>query len=81
VCVSVFGLTSQAPDYAMLTVSAVSGVQRMTREHFALAMALKLPTFICVTKSDVATPKQVQHVLATLKNIISVRPDRPSIPV
>ncbi len=68
----VFGLTSEVPDYAILIVSGVGGVQRMTREHFALAMALKLPTFIVVTKVDLCTPKQKDSVVATLKSIIKV---------
>ena len=67
-----FGLTSQVPDYAILIVSGVVGVQRMTREHFALAMALKLPTFIVVTKVDLCSPKQRDLVVATLKSIIKV---------
>ncbi len=67
-----FGLTSEAPDYAILIVSGVVGVQRMTREHFALAMALKLPTFIVVTKSDLCTQRQRDSVIATLRSIIKV---------
>ncbi len=57
----------------MLIVSAAVGVQRMTREHFALAVALKLPTFIVVTKADMCSPRVVQQVVGTLKSIIKVR--------
>ena len=69
---TVFGLTSQAPDYAMMTVSAKLGVERMTKEHFALAMALKVPTFIVITKCDLVTAKQLQTVVGNLRSIITV---------
>ncbi|CAM9746817.1 unnamed protein product [Ectocarpus sp. 12 AP-2014] len=48
------GMTASALDYSMLVVSGVDGVQRMTREHLAIALALQLPIFVVMTKSDVA---------------------------
>ncbi|CAN0075316.1 unnamed protein product [Discosporangium mesarthrocarpum] len=48
------GMTGTAMDYAMLVVSGVMGVQRMTREHLAIALALQVPLFVVITKSDVA---------------------------
>lgn len=36
------GMTGTALDYAMLVVSGVAGVQRMTREHLAIALALQV---------------------------------------
>lgn len=36
------GMTGSALDYAMLVVSGVAGVQRMTREHLAIALALQV---------------------------------------
>lgn len=45
------GMTGSALDYAMLVVSGVSGVQRMTAEHLAIALALQ------VTKTG-TTPAQ-----------------------
>lgn len=39
------GMTGSALDYAMLVVSGVAGVQRMTREHLAIALALQVRVF------------------------------------
>lgn len=36
------GMTGTALDYVMLVVSGVAGVQRMTREHLAIALALQV---------------------------------------
>ena len=35
-------MTASALDYSMLVVSGVEGVQRMTREHLAIALALQV---------------------------------------
>ncbi|CAM9693756.1 unnamed protein product [Scytosiphon promiscuus] len=48
------GMTASALDYSMLVVSGVEGVQRMTREHLAIALALQLPIFVVMTKCDVS---------------------------
>ncbi|CAN0288977.1 unnamed protein product, partial [Hapterophycus canaliculatus] len=42
------GMTASALDYSMLVVSGVEGVQRMTREHLAIALALQVCFFVCV---------------------------------
>lgn len=42
---TVSGLTASAPDYAMIVVGANSGVQRMTREHLGIAIALEVWAF------------------------------------
>lgn len=36
------GMTGTALDYVMLVVSGMAGVQRMTREHLAIARALQV---------------------------------------
>ncbi|KAK4532730.1 hypothetical protein CCYA_CCYA13G3587 [Cyanidiococcus yangmingshanensis] len=51
---TMFGLTAHAPDYCMMVVALNQGVLRMTQEHFAIALALKIPVFVVFTKSDLA---------------------------
>lgn len=63
---TVAGLTGYLPHYAMLVVSGSAGILGMTREHLTLAMALDVPFFIVVTKTDVTSPAQ------TLGNLESV---------
>ena len=43
---TVFGLTSISPDYATLLLGSNMGVQRMTKEHLGVAIALKIPLII-----------------------------------
>lgn len=52
---TVFGLMGHLPHFALLLVSAVSGVAGTTKEHFALSMALDLPLIVIVTKVDLAS--------------------------
>ncbi|MGC9117569.1 MAG: GTP-binding protein [Thermoproteus sp.] len=55
---SLRGILGNAPDYGMLVVAANSGVQRMTKEHLAVAVAVGVPVFVVVTRLDI-TPKSV----------------------
>mmetsp|Transcript_521 Transcript_521/g.1784 ORF Transcript_521/g.1784 Transcript_521/m.1784 type:complete len:553 (+) Transcript_521:333-1991(+) len=57
---TLFGLTAHAPDYCMLLVGANMGVLRMTKEHLSIALALKVPVFVVVTKIDIA-PEHVRE--------------------
>lgn len=50
---TIFGLTGLFPDYAMIIVGANMGVQRMTKEHLGITVALKIPIIIVITKIDV----------------------------
>lgn len=52
------GLFSSLPDYAMLVVAANSGVQKMTKEHLGIAVAMGIPVFVVVTRIDI-TPQEV----------------------
>ena len=53
-------------DYALVVIGANMGVTRMTEEHLTLSLNLAIPTFIVVTKIDMAP----QHILTqTLKEI------------
>lgn len=53
------GMVSMIPDYALIVVGANFGLSRMTKEHLGIALALKIPFFIVMTKVDMVEP----HVL------------------
>ena len=53
------GMTRSVPDYAVIVISANNGIQRMTKEHLALCLALKIPFFVVITRVD-ATPDNVR---------------------
>ena len=47
---TVFGLTGCLPDYVMICIGANMGITRMTKEHLGIALALKLPICVVITK-------------------------------
>lgn len=54
-----YGLTGHLPDYACMIVGANMGVVGMAKEHLGVALALKVPVFFVITKTDIAP----EHVL------------------
>mmetsp|Transcript_28154 Transcript_28154/g.57670 ORF Transcript_28154/g.57670 Transcript_28154/m.57670 type:complete len:588 (+) Transcript_28154:145-1908(+) len=67
---TVYGMTGSVPDYTMVVVGANMGVQRMTREHLGVALALKCATFFVVTKIDMCPQHVLQNTLNELIRII-----------
>lgn len=63
---TILGVTGYSPHHVMLVVSGSAGIVGMTREHLAIAIALDVPFFIVVTKTDVVSP------VDTLRNLGSV---------
>lgn len=59
----VTGLYNHLPDYAMLVIDAIRGIQDITLEHFQLALAMKLPLIIVITKTDKATSSELNSTL------------------
>jgi GTPase len=55
---TVLGMTRNLPDYACIVISGNNGIQRMTKEHLGLCLALRLPFFIVITRID-STPENV----------------------
>ncbi|TWW59152.1 GTP-binding protein 2b [Takifugu flavidus] len=67
---TVFGLTSYCPNFAMLMVSANTGIAGTTREHLGLAMALKVPIFIVVSKVDLCSGSTVERTVRQLERVL-----------
>ncbi|XP_038154946.1 GTP-binding protein 2-like isoform X1 [Cyprinodon tularosa] len=67
---TIFGLTSYCPDFAMLVVSANTGIAGTTREHLGIAMALKVPIFIVISKVDLCTRATVERTLRQLERVL-----------
>lgn len=51
------------PDYAMLVINPLKGVTETTEEHFRLATALQIPTFVVITHSDKMKADKLDEVL------------------
>lgn len=63
---TMFGLSGLYPHYAMLIVGANMGISRMTKEHIGIAISLKIPIFVVVTKIDIAPTSVYQETMNTL---------------
>lgn len=77
---TVFGLTSYCPDFAMLVVSASTGIAGTTREHLGLSMALKVPVFIVVSKVDVCSRGAVDRTVRQLERLLK-QPGSNKVPI
>ncbi|XP_058410254.1 GTP-binding protein 2 isoform X2 [Diceros bicornis minor] len=67
---TIFGLTSYCPDCALLLVSANTGIAGTTREHLGLALALKVPFFIVVSKVDLCAKTTVERTVRQLERVL-----------
>ncbi|KAK1867451.1 hypothetical protein I4F81_009958 [Pyropia yezoensis] len=67
---TVFGLTAHAPDYCILVIGANMGVLRMTKEHLAIALALKVPVVVVITKTDRAPAHVYDATVAHIQKLL-----------
>ncbi|MEZ0248269.1 MAG: GTP-binding protein [Thermoproteus sp.] len=66
---SLRGILGTMPDYGMLVVAANSGVQKMTKEHLGVAVAMNIPVFVVITRIDI-TPREVLE--KTLEDVVGI---------
>ncbi|KAK3269437.1 hypothetical protein CYMTET_22120 [Cymbomonas tetramitiformis] len=77
---TLFGLTGHVPDYTMLAVdSNRGGVIGMTREHLGIALALKVPVFVVVTKIDICSEHVLEQTTTALFKLLK-RPGVKKLP-
>jgi GTPase len=77
---TLFGLIGQIPDYGLVAVAANNGVLRMTKEHVGLALTLRIPLLVVVTKIDICPPHVLDQTVEQLEAILS-RSDAGKTPV
>lgn len=70
---TVSGMTGHMPDYCFLMVGANMGVTRMTKEHLGLALALKIPLIVIITKVDICPENVLQQTLSDITRILKMR--------
>ena len=69
------GMTSLLPDFLMLCVCAKSGPNLTAREHFAAALALDIPVFCIITRTDLASSDTLQQTLHTTREMLATAVD------
>eukprot|EP01017_Pseudomicrothorax_dubius_P033471 TRINITY_DN4485_c0_g3_i4.p1 TRINITY_DN4485_c0_g3~~TRINITY_DN4485_c0_g3_i4.p1 ORF type:complete len:487 (-),score=107.98 TRINITY_DN4485_c0_g3_i4:17-1477(-) len=67
---TMFGLVGLIPDYSMIIVGSNMGIQRMTKEHLGITIALKIPFFVVMTKIDMCPKHVFEETLDTLQRLL-----------
>ncbi|XP_060068959.1 GTP-binding protein 2-like [Ylistrum balloti] len=67
---TIFGLTGHAPDFAMLVVSANTGMAGTTKEHLGYALALNVPIFVVISKIDMCRKFLMERTVSQLEKIL-----------
>lgn len=68
-----YGLNGCCLDYVFLLVGANMGVLRMTKEHLGLAVSLKIPIVIVITKIDICPESIFKQTLNNIKNCLKIK--------
>eukprot|EP01002_Notosolenus_urceolatus_P014734 NODE_651_length_1881_cov_16.310590_g523_i0.p1 GENE.NODE_651_length_1881_cov_16.310590_g523_i0~~NODE_651_length_1881_cov_16.310590_g523_i0.p1 ORF type:complete len:597 (-),score=148.87 NODE_651_length_1881_cov_16.310590_g523_i0:91-1764(-) len=69
---TVLGMTGSLPDYAVIVISANNGVQRMTKEHLGLCIALQIPIFVVITRTDITNAHVIKHTMDSVNKILKL---------
>eukprot|EP00794_Sanderia_malayensis_P020007 gene20007-21968_t len=67
---TVFGLTGCFPGAVMLVVGANTGMAGTTREHLGLAIALRIPLVVVITKTDLSSSEMLDRTMMQLERIL-----------
>lgn len=59
----IWSFMTNMPDYALLVINPLLGVTPVTTEHYRMAKALEIPTFIVFTHSDTASEELIEKRL------------------
>jgi small GTP-binding protein len=63
------GISGSHPDYALVIISPMRGVEKMTKEHFRMVMSYNIPVCFVVTHVDMAQEKSCQETMKQIKNL------------
>uniref|UniRef100_A0A6C0JF73 Tr-type G domain-containing protein n=1 Tax=viral metagenome TaxID=1070528 RepID=A0A6C0JF73_9ZZZZ len=63
------GLNGHYIDYGMVTIGVDRGIIGMAKEHMAIALSLKIPLFIVITKIDIAIQDKLDNIKTSINNI------------
>jgi len=66
---TVGGICGITPDYAMVVISAIDGVNHMTKQHLFLCLSQEIPFFIVLTKIDVCPKDRLEATRREIERI------------
>ncbi|GFQ91912.1 GTP-binding protein 2 [Trichonephila clavata] len=67
---TVFGLTGHSPHFAVLVISAVSGLSGIAKEHLGLATVVDIPIVVVINKIDIASSSCLKKTLLQLQELL-----------
>jgi len=67
---TIFGLMGHSPHFAMLVMSANTGIVGTTREQLGFALCLQVPIFVVVTKVDSCRSAILEKNLANMEQLL-----------
>lgn len=66
------GVLGRSPDYVILTVAANAGVTGMAREHLGVAVTLRLPVIVVVTKVDLVGEEKIEETVSEVCRLLKM---------
>ena len=69
---TISGISGLFVDYGLVLVAANMGITKMTKEHIALLLFLKIPIIILITKIDMAPVNVKEATIRKVKQIINL---------
>lgn len=64
------GLNGLVPDYVLIVVGANLGLSRMTKEHLGIVLALEIPFFVVITKTDMVEPSMLKQTVDQIQKLL-----------
>lgn len=78
---TILGMSGYGIDYILLVVNAnMASMLRMCKEHLQIAIGLRLPVLVVITKIDLAPPNIYEQTLACLQRLLK-SPGAKKLPV
>ena len=68
---TVYGVTGMFPDRGIVVIGANTGITKLTREHLAILLYLKIPFIITITKIDLAPDEIYKKLCNRLKKLLT----------
>lgn len=67
---TLYGLSGHYLDYVIIIIDSNAGVLRMTKEHLSIALALRIPIIIVLSKIDMCPERRYKESMDEIKSMI-----------
>lgn len=67
---TMLGMIGLVPDYVLIVVGGNLGLSRMTKEHLGIAIALEIPFFIVITKTDMVEEEILKNTIKDISKLL-----------